>query len=245
MHLPGILYAERFVDLPKAGRDAYRNAEKSLFQHLDENPVLALSGSAVYTQCRQICNGACYVTDPMTNERSVVDVHDAKLDALEGLIEDLCGERLLIGFQFTHDRDKIVGRFGSKVLYIDGSVSGPEAARIVEKWNRREVEILACQVQSLSHGINLQFGGSNACWYGVTDLPEVYQQFNARLRRPGQQASTVVVHHLICRGTIEEKMLARLQSKVDGQMTLLQMLREFRDANRETENCTGVARRGV
>jgi SNF2 family DNA or RNA helicase len=57
---------------------------------------------------------------------------------------------------------------------------------------------------SAGHGLNLQSGGSTIIWFGLTWSLELYQQTNARLWRQGQTADTVVVQHIVTKGTIDE-----------------------------------------
>jgi SNF2 family DNA or RNA helicase len=49
---------------------------------------------------------------------------------------------------------------------------------------------------------------------------ELYQQANARLWRQGQK-ETVVIHHIICKKTIDEQVMEVLQRKQSGQDALI------------------------
>jgi SNF2 family DNA or RNA helicase len=73
---------------------------------------------------------------------------------------------------------------------------------------------------SAGHGLNLQQGGSTIVWFGLTWSLELYQQLNARLYRQGQQ-NTVVIHHLITKGTIDENVVKALERKDVGQNALI------------------------
>ena len=86
--------------------------------------------------------------------------------------------------------------------------------------------MLLCHPASCGHGLNLQQGGHIIVWFGLTWSLELYQQANARLPRPGQKES-VIVMHLICRGTVEEKVLAALQEKDTSQGALLNALKGY------------------
>ena len=69
--------------------------------------------------------------------------------------------------------------------------------------------------------MNLQSGGSTLIWFGLTWSLELYQQTNARLWRQGQQAETVVIHHIITQGTIDERIMSALQKKEKTQIALI------------------------
>ena len=77
---------------------------------------------------------------------------------------------------------------------------------------------------SCGHGLNLQSGGSTIIWFGLTWSLELYQQANARLYRQGQK-NTVVIHHIITKGTVDERVMAALESKDIGQAALMDAVR--------------------
>ncbi|MBR0365230.1 MAG: ATP-dependent helicase, partial [Clostridia bacterium] len=62
---------------------------------------------------------------------------------------------------------------------------------------------------------------------GLTWSLELYQQANARLYRQGQK-NTVVIHHIITKGTVDERVMAALESKDIGQAALMAAVRARR-----------------
>jgi SNF2 family DNA or RNA helicase len=126
---------------------------------------------------------------------------------------------VLVAYQFKHDLARLRARFPT-LRTLDGPAE-------IDAWNAGEFgpgEILAAHTASAGHGLNLQDGGSTVVWFSLTWSLEQYQQFNARLHRQGQ-TRTVVVHHLIARGTVDETVIAALESKATGQDALLDALR--------------------
>ena len=71
------------------------------------------------------------------------------------------------------------------------------------------------------HGLNLPAGGSTLIWFGLTWSLELYQQTNARLWRQGQKAQTVVIHHIITKDTIDERIMSALRRKDKTQSALI------------------------
>jgi hypothetical protein len=51
-------------------------------------------------------------------------------------------------------------------------------------------------------------------WYGLTLSLKRYQQFNTRLRRPCQECPRVVIHHIVARGTFDERLVKLSVRKV-------------------------------
>jgi len=96
---------------------------------------------------------------------------------------------------------------------------------ILSKWNAGEIPLLICHPASLSHGVNLQAGSHLLVWYGLPWSLEQYLQLCARLHRQGQKHA-VIIHHLIAKGTIDERVYKALQLKLAGQNALLDYLKE-------------------
>ena len=70
----------------------------------------------------------------------------------------------------------------------------------------------------------MQKGGSTIIWFGLTWSLELYQQANARLYRHGQN-NTVVVHHIVTKGTVDEDVMTALNDKDMGQASLMEAIK--------------------
>ena len=90
----------------------------------------------------------------------------------------------------------------------------------VRDWNSGKVPLMIAHPASAGHGLNLQHGGHIAVWYGLNWSLELFEQFNARLLRPGQEHK-VIVHFLLLEGTMDEDVLAALNRKARGQSALM------------------------
>jgi SNF2 family DNA or RNA helicase len=91
----------------------------------------------------------------------------------------------------------------------------------IRRWNRGELPVALVHPASAGHGLNLQDGGSTLIWFSQTWSLELYQQTNARLWRQGQNADTVVIHHIIAKDTIDECVISALSSKNNTQAALI------------------------
>jgi hypothetical protein len=172
----------------------------------------AKNASVLCNKLSQMANGAVY-----SENGTVARIHDRKLDALEDLIEAANGNPLLVAYWYQHDIDRIRQRFPEvRVL------KSPEDMRA---WNEGKIAVGAIHPASAGHGLNLQAGGSTLVWFGLTWSLELYQQTNARLWRQGQQAETVVIHHLVTEGTVDERILLALKNKDRSQESLIDAVR--------------------
>ena len=167
----------------------------------------------------QLANGAVY--DEFHNVRVL---HDRKLDALEDLIEAANGKPVLVMYNYQHDLTRIQQRFGKGCPENPNGVRELKTASDMEDWNAGKVPVAATQPASTGHGLNLQQGGSTIIWFGLNWSLELYEQANARLWRQGQK-ETVVVHHLVVKGTMDEQVMQALKDKAAGQDSLMAAVR--------------------
>ena len=232
LDLPDTIYNTIPVSMDAAAEKRYKRFERTKvmallqeatgFRELDvRNPeqlaqmTSAIRGdtaAAIAGKLLQMAGGAVYDDDGQ-----VVPIHEAKLDALAELLEANEGENVLCFYNYQHEKQRILERFPQAVAF-----SGTE----VEAWNDGRIPLLLCHPASTGHGLNLQSGGHITVWYGLNWSLELYQQANARLSRPGQTHS-VVINHLVCRDTIDERVMAALQKKNEGQEALLKALKDY------------------
>ena len=139
-----------------------------------------------------------------------------KPNALEEVIEGAVGEPVFFAYNFRSDLERIVKKFPFAVHINDKNA--------VERWNHGEIQLLLGHPASAGHGLNLQFGGHIACWFGLNWSLELYNQFNARLPREGQ-LNEVIIHHIVMKNSIEETVLKALKDKENTEQDLLQALK--------------------
>ena len=186
--------------------------EKQEYKHLKDNLVLsvgdqeitAANAASLCGKLSQMANGAVY-----TDDRNVQIFHERKLDALEDMIEAANGKPVMIAYWFQHDFDRIKNRLqemGVEFEKIDSEDS-------IKRWNEGRLPVALIHPASAGHGLNLQSGGSTIIWFGLTWSLELYQQTNGRLWRQGQKDKTVVIQHIITKGTIDERILSALKHK--------------------------------
>ena len=105
----------------------------------------------------------------------------------------------------------------------------------MREWNEGKIAIAGGHPASMGHGLNLQKGGNHIVWFTIPWSLELYQQFNARLYRQGQ-ARPVVIHHLVAKGTIDERVMQVLRGKASVQQSILDTIKAIRDEVERGEN---------
>lgn len=192
----------------------YQEFEKEMFiEFEDSEGVEALNAAALANKLLQFANG-CMYTDELKNYE---ELHKVKLDALADLIEVNEGENILVAYNYKSDLERLVKRFPeAKVLDKEQST--------IDSWNAGETSLLLAHPASAGHGLNIQKGGSLIVWFGLNWSLELDQQFNARLHRQGQTKPVRIVR-LVCKDTIDERVLMVLNDKDATQNSLIQALK--------------------
>ncbi len=198
--LPEVIPNPIYVTMPPTMLKEYRRFERTLVSELYD--VEAVSRGVLTNKLLQYANGGLYRKDEsvVPARNSVVPVHELKLDALGSVIAEAAGNPVLTAYSFRFDLDRLVKRFPKAVLFENE----PD---FVKLWNAGKITHGIAHPASIGHGLNLQFGGHIACWYGLTWSLELYLQFNMRLPRPGQRSPFVVIHHIVTKGTADEDVL--------------------------------------
>lgn len=207
LKMPECVMNEVPVTLSDPERSAYDTLRRDLVVSLKGEEIDAVNAAALSGKLCQMANGAVY-----GDEKRVVHIHDRKLDALEVLIEAANGKPVLVAYWFKHDLARIQERFHVREI---------RTSKDIADWNAGTIPVGLIHPASAGHGLNLQAGGSTLVWFGLTWSLELYQQTNARLWRQGQRAETVVIHHIITKGTIDEQIVAALKQKDKTQAALI------------------------
>jgi len=185
--------------------------EDLVISYIGEDEITAANAAVLSNKLCQMANGAVYL-----DNQQIGHIHDRKLDALEDIIEAANGNPILVAYWFQHDLERIIKRL--EALKVDYARLTKEDS--IRRWNNGELQVALIHPASAGHGLNLQAGGSTLIWFGLTWSLELYQQTNARLWRQGQ-TETVVIHHIITKGTIDEDIIKALKRKEKVQLDLI------------------------
>ena len=210
--MPDLVTAQYPIKLSDKERERYDELRQDLVLKLAGGDVTAANAAALSGKLCQMANGAVYGDDG-----TVHYIHNRKLDALEDLIEAANGKPVLVAYWFKHDLERISARLKDRHI----SFTKLDTSDSIASWNEGKWPVALIHPASAGHGLNLQSGGSTMIWFGMTWSLELYQQSNARLWRQGQKAETVVLHHIIAKDTIDERVMKALSAKDKTQTALI------------------------
>lgn len=216
LKMPELVSSEYPVRMSESERKRYEEIKRDLVLQTANGEVTAANAAALSNKLYQMANGAVY-----DDSGGVFRIHDRKLDALEDLIEAANGKPVLVAYWFKHDLERIGARLKARRIPF----SRLDSSDSIRRWSRGEIPVALIHPASAGHGLNLQSGGSCLVWFGLTWSLELYQQTNARLWRQGQKSETVVVQHIVTKGTIDERILKVLSEKDSTQSALIEAVK--------------------
>ena len=199
------------VPLNAKTKHIYDEMQRDALVELMGETITAANAAAVTNKLLQLAQGAVY-----DDEGHWKVIHDAKLEALQEIVEAANGKPVLVYYAFRSDLERLKCCFPDAVEL--------KSDEDVERWNDHKIQMLIAHPDSAGHGLNLQNGGSIMVWFGLTWSLEKYQQANARLYRQGQ-TETVVIHHIIAEGTVDERVLRVLDGKATLQDELMEAVK--------------------
>lgn len=222
LDLPPLVENVIEIELPPTARRHYRELEREMFTVLaGGHEIEAVSAAALSMKCLQLANGALYTGE----DGDWKEAHDEKLRALESVVEETAGAPILVAYHFKSDLARLLQRFPfARAL--------DKKPQTIDDWNAGRIPMLLAHPASAGHGLNLQDGGNILVFYGLWWDLEQHEQIVERIG-PTRQAQSgynrpVYVHRIVARGTVDELVLARLQTKASVQSVLLEAMKRQR-----------------
>lgn len=211
--------------LPDSAMKQYKEMEKQFFlEIIEENKVHnieALNAAAKSMKCLQLANGAVY-TDENNNWAKV---HDAKMEALDSVIEENSGDNLIVVYHFKSDLLRLQSRYPQGKT-LDGNSSRAEA------WNKGAIPLLFIHPASAGHGLNLQHGGNKMVifghWWDLEKYLQVIERIGPMRQRQAGYDRPVYIYNIVAKNTIDELVVERRTSKREVQDLLLDYARRVK-----------------
>ena len=210
------------VDLPVRARALYRDMEKQMFMAIDEHEVEAFNAAARTIKCLQIANGAAYVGESNTEWK---ELHEAKTQALESIVEEAAGAPVLVAYHFKSDLARL------RAAFPKGRTLDADPATIRD-WNAGRIPVLFAHPASAGHGLNLQDGGNILVFYGhwwnLEERLQIIERIGPTRQMQAGHDRPVFIHNIIARDTVDELVIKRVETKREVQDLLLEAMKAKR-----------------
>ena len=225
--LPDLMVNNIEIEMPDDLRAKYDKMEREFFLQLDSGKEVEVFNQAALTnKCLQFANGAVY---PIAGMPLWEPVHDLKLEALEEIIDEAQGSPILCAYAYRSDAQRIMERFEA-LDPINLTECKSEAAlnNAMYRWKNGDCQLMIGHPASMGHGIDgLQKNGHILVWYGLNWSLDLYEQFNARVRRQGQGAP-VICHRILMQDTLDQAQALALDEKATTQAGLRNAVKQYR-----------------
>jgi SNF2 family DNA or RNA helicase len=219
--LPEQTFITREVEMTPEQKKAYKDMLSKLATDYQGGQILAVNEAVKANKLIQIACGVAYGT----NGEEVVIPSKPRMDVLKEIIEQSEG-KVIVFVPLTAALESVAAELSNdwSVEVVHGQTSKGERDRIFGAFQRQpDPRVLVANAGAMSHGLTLT-EATTIVWYAPVHSNETYEQACARVRRPGQTRTTVIVH--IAGSDIERRVYKRLQDKQSMQGLLLDMMKE-------------------
>lgn len=211
-----------WVPMPEELKGPYEELRKEFITTLGDAVVIAPNTGVLLGKLKQMAQGAIYTGV----EKEYMELHTAKLDALDTLLEELNGAPAFCLYQYLHDAERIAKRRGS-VPRVGSGISAAVGAAYCQAFSAGVVPLLLGHPQSVSHGIDgLQKSCNNVIWFGIDHSWENFYQGNLRIVREGNKHEQVFIYQILMDCPSERAILASLNGKQSSEAEFCSLLRE-------------------
>ena len=233
LDLPPIKTNIIWIDLPAKARVVYDRFENEFFAELDSGAELeAPNEAAKINKLIQIASGAAYLTQSTQWE----EVHKAKLEALDDLVEEHTGRPMLLGYNYIHEANRIAREYPEKpqehagATFLSSKLSEREVKDVLRRWEYDEIPLLCGHGASMGHGLNLQHGSARSVvWFSLPWSLELYNQLNGRIAGGHRRKDTTFIHHILAKDTVDEMMWDVIHNKATTQAGLRRAIKTYRE----------------
>jgi len=230
LDLPEITEEVRSVDLEKDALKLYDSIEDESYAELDESEVTTANILTRLLRLSQITGG--HLTD---DDGVVNNVSKAKLDALSDIIDTAMAEdkKLVIMARFVPELDDIQELLEKKKIgyaVVRGGIKNRDDEIHRFQYDDK-CRVFVGQIAAAGLGITLT-AASTMVFYSLDYSMSNFEQAKARIHRAGQKENCHYIY-LVCKGTIDHKVLYALRKKIDLAKMLVDDYRKGRNPFRE------------
>jgi SNF2 family DNA or RNA helicase len=228
--LPEQIFEHRDVEMSTEQKKAYKEmltkltadvVEERLNQANGVQTITAVNDAVKANKLVQIACGVAYGQDG----EEIIIPSNHRIEVLKECIDESEGKVLVfvpLTGVLNHLKEELSKHYTVEV--VCGETKKHERDQIFSAFqNTPEPRVLLANAATMSHGLTLT-AATNIIWYAPVYSGEIYEQACARVRRPGQKKTTVIVH--IAASEIERRIYSRLKSKQQMQGLFLDLMKE-------------------
>ena len=210
LDLPSVTEEIRSIELEKDAAELYSSIEDESYAQLGDSEVTTANILTRLLRLSQITGG--HLTD---DDGVLKKVSSAKLDALSDIIDSAAAEdkKLVIMARFVPELDEIQEFLEKKKIgyaVVRGGIKDREE-EIRRFQHDDKCRVFVGQIAAAGLGITLT-AASTMVFYSLDYSMSNFEQAKARIHRAGQKEKCHYIY-LVCKGTVDGKVLSALRQK--------------------------------
>lgn len=208
-----------YVDLPAKARALYQDMEKKMYIELAADRSMDATNKAIKTmRCLHLTSGFSFYGE----DKQWMDVHDAKIQALEDIIEEAAGMPVLVAYQWVPTLARLQKAFPDGILLSDNAG--------LRRAQAGEGRVWFGHPASMGHGVDGLQEHSNIMvyfdhWWNLEERVQVLERIGPTRQMQAGKDRPMFVHNLIVRGTVDEEVMERVETKRSIQDILLDAMK--------------------
>lgn len=219
------IYSRIYVNLPPQARKLYEQARSEMYIGLEElrkqpGGINIVNAGVLSMKCLQLANGAVYTQRP-----EYVEVHNAKLEALDSIISESGGAPIIVAYNFQSDLHRIQKAF-------------PKAVQLatregMDRFKRGLAQIGLAHPKSLGHGIDgLQYVCNIMVYFGhdwkTGERMQILERIGPMRQFQAGREDGFFVYDIVARGTEDENVMRVHHENITVQNVLLDAMNRRR-----------------
>lgn len=215
--IPETLYSMRHVDCSATQKGLYDRVFNKFQAEYKGRQILAVNEGAKLSKLLQISAGFAY-----DDGKGIYIDAKERIKLVVELIEQ--AEKKVIVFAnfkwVIRALEQVLSQYYTVAIINGDTPKAQRDATFAAFRGSKNPHVIVAHAGTMAHGLTL-VEADTIIWYGPTMSAELYEQANARIRRPGQKNRTHVIH--IESTPVEKTAFKRLQKKQKLQGMLLAM----------------------
>lgn len=213
------VYTRVAVKMPPQAEKIYKTFKREMYAALAAGEVKAFNAGAKTMKCLQLANGAVY-TDPEATRWE--EVHTAKLEALEDIVEETTDSAVLAVYQFVPDKERILRAFPGSV-----DLATPRGMAAFKAGGAR---LGVGQPASIGHGVD---GLQEVCnsivfvghWWDAEEREQIIERVGPMRQHQSGKDRPLFLYDIVAEGTVDEQVMLRHETKREVQDLLMEAMR--------------------
>ena len=214
LDLPQITEEVRALDLEPEAMKVYKQLEDEMFARFKDDKELTVTNVLTkILRLSQVTGG--YL--PNDNDSQSINISTVKMEALIDIIDSARQEdkKVVVIARFNEELNAIENMLKLKKInysVVRGSIKNRDE-QISDFQNNPEFKVFVGQIATCGLGITLT-AASIMVFYSMDYSMSNFEQCKARIHRAGQKENCHYIY-LVCKNTIDRKVLRALRNKID------------------------------